>query len=155
MSGRRVSIALIMKLTAIIALNLAMLRVVPVMLFQVPLALSLIVTIELALVQIAFDRPLGTFYFTFLIVGILSTGEITYLAFRQSNAVRGSLHILETAIQHYRAVQGQSRVIPLHVEFPMLGDAERWLTCILALSPAWAAAALASWWMRRRCRHTS
>jgi hypothetical protein len=152
-SGRRFSIAVVMKLTAIIALNLAMRRVVPDMLFEAPPFLFLIVALDLALVQaVAFGRPLRTFYFTFLIVGVLSTGVVTALSFRSSNPMLGSLHILEAAIQHHRAVRGQSRVISLYNEFPMLATAERWLTCTLGLLPAWAAAVLTSWWMRRRCR---
>lgn len=156
MSGGRVSIAGVMKLTAIIALNLAVLRVVPVMLADAPPFLFAIVVLDLVLVQAAgFGRPLRAFHYTFLIVGVVSTGVITALAFRQSNPAPGSLHILETAIQHHRAVRGQNRVISLDIEFPMLAAAERWVTCILGLLPAWAAAVLASWSMRRGCRRKS
>ncbi len=81
MSGGRVSIAVVMKLTAIIALNLALPRAVPYLwVFQVPPFLFLIVVLDLALVQaVAFGRPLRTFYFTFLIVGIVSTSVVTAL----------------------------------------------------------------------------
>src|SRR4051812_13846122 len=99
-----------MKLTAIIALNLALLRVAEsvesILLF--PPFLFPIVLLDLALVQaVTFGRPLRTFYFTFLIVGILSTGVVTALCLRESRPPPGSLHILETAIQHYRAVRGE------------------------------------------------
>jgi len=154
--GRRFSIAVVMKLTAIIALNLAISRVVPDKLFEAPPCLFLIVALDLALVQaVAFGRPLRTFYFTFLIVGVLSTGVVTALSFRSSNPMWGSLHILEAAILHHRAVRGQSRVLSLYYEFPMLLTAERWLTGTLGLLPAWAAAVLASWWMGRRYRRKS
>jgi hypothetical protein len=155
-NGRRVSIAVVMKLTAIIALNLAVLRVVPEMLAAIPPSVFAIVMINLLLVQtVALGRPLRAFHYTFLIVGFLSTGVIIALAFSKSSPVPGSLRILETAIQHYRAVRGQSRVISPLIEFPMLSTAEAWLACILGLLPAWAAAVLASWSMHRRCRRGS
>jgi hypothetical protein len=156
-SGKRVSIALAMRLTVIVALNLAMLRAVPDMsFFLIPPIFFGIVLLDLALVlPVVFGRPLGTFYFTFLIVGVLSTSVITVLAAMLSSAPPLSLHILETAIQHLRAARGQSRVVSLYDEFPMLVAAELWLTCILSVLPAWAAATLASWWLRRRRRRTS
>jgi len=147
-----------MKLTAIIALNFALLRAAgPVVsIFQFPPFLLMIVLLDLALVQaVAFGRPLRTFYFTFLIVGVVSTGVITALCVRESRPPWLSLHILETAIQHYRAVRGESRGISPYTEFPMLAEAERWVTCILSLLPPLAAAVLASRWMRRRCLRKS
>ncbi len=88
-------------------------------------------------------------------MGFLSTGVIIALAFSKSSPVPGSLRVLETAIQHYRAVRGQNRVISPLIEFPMLPTAEAWLAGILGLLPAWSAAVLASWSMRRWCRLTS
>ena len=158
MPGRRVSIAVVMRLTAIIASNLAALRLLPDVLwvFTVPPFLFMIILLDLALVQaVAFGQPLRTFYFTFLIVGVFSTGVITVLAFRQPQSEWVTLHILETAIQHYRAVRGQSPVIPPYIEFPMLAAADLWITCILVgLLPA-VPAALATWSRRRRCRRRS
>jgi hypothetical protein len=49
-SGPRLSISQLMGLTAIAALNLAALPMLPGMLFEVPLCLFLIVSLELALV---------------------------------------------------------------------------------------------------------
>jgi hypothetical protein len=88
-------------------------------------------------------------------VGLLSTGVLIALAFTESSPVPGSLRILEAAIQHYRAVRGESRVISPFIEFPMLPTAEAWLACILGLLPACAAAVLVSWSMRRGFRLTS
>ncbi len=156
MNGRRLSIAVVMKLTAIIAFNLAVLRLVPEMRAGFPPCVFAIVMINLLLVQIvALGRPLRAFHHTFLIVGLLSTGVLIALAFTESSPVPGSLRILEAAILHYRAVRGKSRVISPLIEFPMLPTAEAWLACILGLLPAWAAAVLASWSMRRRFRLTS
>ena len=150
----RVSIGILMKLTAIIAVNLALIRAVPdLLLFQAPPFLFLIVVLDLALIQaLAFGRPLRTFYFTFLIVGIVSTGVVTALCTRDVRPPRLSLHILETAIQHYRAVRGESQAISPYIEYPWLTAAERCVTSMLALCPALVAAVLASRWMHRRCK---
>ena len=152
-SGGRLSIAAVMRLTAIIALNLGVIRfLADFFFFQFPPFLFLSVSLDLALVQaVVFGRPLRTFYFTFLVVGIFSTGVVTYLLLKSGIPLLShSLPILETAIRHYRAFRGQSSVISPYTEFPMLAAAEQWLGCILALVPALAAAVLASWWMRRR-----
>ena len=156
MSSKRISIAVVMKLTAIIALNFAVLRLVPEMRAGFPSSVFAIVMINLLLVQaVALGRPLRAFHYTFLIVGFLSTGVIIALVFSISRPVPGSLRILEAAIQHYRSVRGQNRVISPLVEFPMLPIAEAWLACILGLLPAWVAAVLVSWSMRRWCRLTT
>jgi hypothetical protein len=155
-SSKRFSIAVVMKLTAIIALNFAVLRLVPEMRAGFPTSVFAIVMINLLLVQaVALGLPLRVFHFTFLIVGFISCGVTIALVFTISRPVPGSLRILEAAIQHYRSVGGQSRVISPLIEFPMLRTAEAWLACILGLLPAWAAAVLASWSMRRRFRLTS
>ncbi len=149
MPGRGLSIALVMRLTALVALNLAVLRVMPVIPESPPFLFSLVV-LDLVLVQaVALGRPLRAFHYTFLIVGVLSTGLITALAFRVSRPVMGSLHILETLIQWYRAARGETGVISLHMEFPRLEAAERWVTGTIGLVPAWAAGVMASRCMRR------
>ena len=150
MYGRRASIAGVMKVTAIVALSLALLRFVPNLLLQIPVFVFLIVALELAIVHASFGRPLRTFYFTFLIVGALLTGVITALFFSESNPVPGSLQNLEAAFESRRGTPARSRVIALYYEFPVLAAADGFVTCLLGLLPAWAAAALASRWMRRR-----
>ncbi len=158
MPGRRVSIAVVMNLTAFIALNLGVVRVIPevLLLFQFPPSLFLILALELALFQLACDRPLGTFYYTFLIVGSCLAVLIVVVTIPAEDPrsiwFQGSLHILETPIQYYRAGRGQSQVISPYEEFPMLAAAEGLLLSGLTLVPAWAAAALASWWMRGRSK---
>ena len=114
---------------------------------RIPIFVFLIVLLELAIVQASFRRPLRTFYFTFLIVGVLLTGTITYLFFDFSSPVPGSLHNLETAIQSRRGVVARSRVMAMYVEYPSLAAADGFITCLLGILPAWAAGALASRWM--------
>ena len=146
MPGKGLSIALVMRLTALVALNLALLRLMPVIPESPPFLFALVV-LDLVLVQaVALGRPLRAFHYTFLIVGVLSTGLITALAFRVSRPVIGSLHILETLIW---AARGETGVVSLHMEFPGLAAAERWVTGTIALLPAWAAAVMASRRIRR------
>jgi hypothetical protein len=155
--GRRISIAVVMKLTAIIAVNLAVLRLLPeVWVFSLPPFLFMVMLLDLALVQtVAFGQPLRTFYFTFLIAGVLSTAVISVFAFNQPEPGQGKLHILETAIQYYGKFRGRGPVIPPYIEFPMLATADQWITCILVgVLPA-LTAVLASWWMRRRSARKS
>jgi hypothetical protein len=109
-----------------------------------------IVALELAIAHAFFDRPLRTFYFTFLIVGVLLTGVITALPFNTSNPLPGSLPNLEIAIRSRREVLPQSRILALYAEYPMLADADGFVTCLFGLLPAWAVAVLASRWMDRR-----
>jgi hypothetical protein len=134
-----------MKLTAIVAVNLALVRFAPAIAFRMPPFFFLLVLLDLALVQaVAFGRPLGTFYFTFLIAGIVSTCAITVFSVRESNPVPVSLHILDTMFQNYRAFQGEPPLSRPHMQFPLLLVAEQWLTCAFCLIPAYAAAVLAS-----------
>ena len=89
MTGRRSSIAASMTLTAIIASNLAMLRLVPAMVFQVPVFVFVIVGLDLALLHLVFGRPLRAFYFSLLISGSLFTGAITALFFSEAYPAPG------------------------------------------------------------------
>jgi hypothetical protein len=73
MSKQRVSLSLIMKLVALIALDLAFLRVQPYQL-QSPLFLFALVTLDLVIIQtVILSRRLGPFHHTFLIVGFVAT----------------------------------------------------------------------------------
>jgi len=147
--GRGLSIALVMRLTALVALNLAVLRLMPVIPESPPFLFALVV-LDIVLVQaVALGRPLRAFHYTFLIVGVLSTGLITALAFRDSRPVIGSLHILETIIQWHRAARGETGVVSPHMEFPRLASAERWVTGTIGLVPAWAAGVIVSRRMRQ------
>ncbi len=73
MSKQGVSLSLIMKLVALIALDLALLRVQPYRL-QSPLFLFALVTLDLVIIQtVILSRRLGPFHYTFLIVGLLAS----------------------------------------------------------------------------------
>jgi hypothetical protein len=139
-----------MKLTAMIAFNLAVLRFVPLPILSIPIFVFLIVLLELAIVHALFGRPLRTFYFVFLLVGVLLTAMITYLFFGFTSMGPGSLSNLETAIKTRLGLTSQSNVIALYSRIPNLAAADGFLTCLLAILPAWAAGLIAAKWMGRR-----
>ncbi len=73
MSKQGVSLSLIMKLVALIALDLAFLRVQPYRL-QSPLFLFALVALDLVTIQtVILSRRLGPFHYTFLIVGLVAS----------------------------------------------------------------------------------
>jgi hypothetical protein len=158
-AGRRVSIAVMMTLTAIVAVNFALFRLAGdhVWMFQAPPFVFTMAMLDLALVQaVALGRPLRTFYFTLLFAGAITTGVVMFFSMMTSSRVPGGLRILETAIRVYAALRRQTlQPIPVYAEFPWLGAAEQWLGSLLALLPALMAAALASRWMRCRRGHKS
>jgi hypothetical protein len=149
------SIAGAMKLTAIIALSVAMIRLLPSGFFQVPMFVFLILALEIAILQAAAGWPLRVFYFTFLIAGVVTTGVITAVFYTESALVPGSLYSLETAIGLPGPGPGQSWVFVLYFRYPMLAAADGCITCVIGLVPALVAAILVSRWMRRRSRRKS
>ena len=73
MSKQGISLSLLMKLVALIALDLAFLRVQPYRL-QSPLFLFALVTLDLVIIQtFILSRRLGPFHYTFLIVGLVAS----------------------------------------------------------------------------------
>jgi hypothetical protein len=133
-----------MGLTAIVALNLAALPMLPGRLFDVPLSLFLIVSLELALVQVAFGRPLRTFYFTFLGVGFVVSILATVSLVAPSGRPIPSLGILQAGFELYKAVRGQGQITPRSVDIQGLAEADRVVTGILSMLPAFAVAVVAS-----------
>jgi hypothetical protein len=125
-SSQGVSLSLLMKLVALIALDLAFLRFQP-FLPQSPLLLLALVTLDLIIIQyFILGRPLGTFHYTFLIVGLVASLSLHTFSFN-------SLHILETLIG---LCQNPTwKLQPLE----SLAIADRCLTSTLVLLLAWAA----------------
>ncbi len=73
MSKQGISLALLMKMVALIALDLAFLRVQPYRL-ESPLFLFALVTLDLVIIQtFILGRRIGPFQYTFLIVGLLAS----------------------------------------------------------------------------------
>src|SRR4051794_943156 len=77
MRSKGVSIALVMKFTVLIALNLALLRF-DVWILQSPLILFVLVALDLVLARaLILGRPLRAFDYTFLAVGIVMAIVLT------------------------------------------------------------------------------
>jgi hypothetical protein len=93
-----------MKFTALVALNLAALRALP-MIPECPPFLFPVVALDIVLVQtVALGRPLRAFHYTCLIVGLLSTALITALAFSRYPVINP--HPLESLVYWHRAARG-------------------------------------------------
>ncbi len=143
MSGRGVSIALVMKVIALVALNLAILRLAP-FIPESPPFFCVLVTLDIMLVQtLVLRRRLGVFHYTFFIVGFVSSivTSIVFFMGQPRPDVEGSMHVLETLVGWYRALSGDERRSD---QFDaILRMAERCVTGIVSLLPAWAAGVLA------------
>ncbi len=126
-----------MKLVALIALDLAFLRTQP-FLPQSPLLLLALVALDLIIVQyFILGRRLGTFHYTFLIVGLVASLSLHTFSFN-------SLHILETLIGLCQ--DPTWKLQPLE----SLAIADRCLTSTLVLLLAWGAGLWVAIQVRRR-----
>jgi hypothetical protein len=123
-----VPLSLLMKLVALIALDLAFLRVQP-FLPQSPLQLFALVMLDLVIIQyFILGRRLGAFHYTFLIVGLVAS-----LA----------LHTLCSNGLYHRITRN-----PTWVGY--VGIADRCITSILGLLLAWTAGLWAARLVRSR-----
>src|SRR5262245_599944 len=81
MAGQRVTIALMMKFTALVALNLALLLPVTDRALESPVICFMLAALNLVVIQaVLLGRPLQTFHHTFLAVGTFSSIALTALA---------------------------------------------------------------------------
>jgi hypothetical protein len=140
-SRKGVPISLVMKLTALIAVNLALLLEGPVILLSPPL-LFFLVMLDLVLVQsVILGRPLHDFHYTFLIVGLVASIVLSFLAYYNAPPGKvGSLRILETLIGTYLQVTASPPLNRQALEY--LAIAERCVTSTLGLLLAWTAGLL-------------
>ncbi|AGA28581.1 hypothetical protein [Singulisphaera acidiphila] len=127
-----------MKLTALIALPLAIFRPTP-SIPQSPLFLFALVMIGIVLVQaVILGRPLRAFHYTFLVVGFAASLAITEVAFMPATpGKRGSLQLLGTLIRWYESSVGDFS--SNHRIFQYLDTIDRRVTETLGLLIAWAA----------------
>jgi hypothetical protein len=144
MPDKSIPLSLLMKFIALIALNLALLRVGP-FLPEIPVFFFALVMLDLVLVQsIILGRPLRAFHYTFLVVGLVASIALTGLSYVIPPGRNGSLRILETLIGAYRRITGDLRWDPSFND--ILASAERCLTSTLGLLVAWGAGL----WVARR-----
>jgi hypothetical protein len=108
MNPGRVSLALAMKLTALAALNLALVREVAGIL-EIPFVLFLFAALDLVIVQGVFlGRPLRTFHFTFLSVGLASSIAMTLISLAPE---MGSGWVLMAMFRRFREALGDDGII--------------------------------------------
>jgi hypothetical protein len=80
MRDQKITIALMMKWTALIALNLAILRSVSDRAAESPVFAFMIAAINVVVIQsVLLGRPLRTFHYTFLAIGTISSSAFTVL----------------------------------------------------------------------------
>ncbi|SIN68105.1 hypothetical protein SAMN05444166_0056 [Singulisphaera sp. GP187] len=145
MTGKGVTLGKLMKITALVALDLAILRAVS---SGAGLLLSPVVWFPLAALnyvvvwKIILGRPFQAFHYTFFVVYITS-----YIALGISSDGL-SLHIVGTLVRWYRGMTGDQRGSILFNELVFI--AEMWATCFLSILPAWATGLLAAQFERRR-----
>jgi hypothetical protein len=143
MSERNVSIALLMKLTALAAVNLGLFVFADMRPMVSPLETApgffIVAALNLVIVQsVILGRPLGAFHFTFLVVGTLASIVVTFLTI---GLTRGrsewSLGILESL--------NASHLLGEYLPF-----ADRLLTSALGVLAAWGAAEFVAGRARQR-----
>jgi len=140
-SSQGVPLSLLMKLVALIALDLAFLRFQP-FLPQSPLLLFALVMLDLIIIQyFILGRRLGAFHYTFLIVGLVASLALHTCSFN-------SLHTLETLIGLYQEITGTPTW--KRQSLGCLAIADRCVTSTLVLLLAWAAGLWVARQVRRR-----
>jgi uncharacterized membrane protein HdeD (DUF308 family) len=142
MSERNVSIALLMKLTALAAVNLALFMFADlrpmVSPLETPPGLFIVAALNLVIVQsVILGRPLRAFHFTFLVVGAIASVGLPIFMFRYgARRPEWSLGILESL--------NGSQLFGAH-----LLEADRLLTSAMCLLVAWVAAKSLAWRVQR------
>ena len=122
-SNRTIPISLLMKLVALIALNLAILRMHSFLLHHSPLPLFALVTLDLVIIQCFIrHRPLGASHYTFLIVGLVASW-VVHMVFL--NGFYGAMTGMPTTGRPSRGY---------------LAITDRWVTNTLGVLLAWVSA---------------
>lgn len=149
MASGRVSLALIMRLTVLVALNLALLRDLAWML-RVPVFFFIVAAINVVLVQaVVLGRPLGVFHAAFLILGTVFAIVSNVLIGLDPRPGTGPSLVLGTLIQGYRAITDDDRFSQF-TNSPTSWEADCWVLNLLGLSLAWAGGQNAARVPRRR-----
>jgi hypothetical protein len=138
-----------MKLTVLIALNLAVLPRFPERVLATPSGLFTLAILNFVLIQhLVFDRPLRTFHYAFLIVGTSCSIIMTFLI-DSSDYQMTSLGIVQSFLW-WREVGLDDRLSIMLRNPEFIRKAEMWVTSALTILPAWGAGAVASALVRRR-----
>ena len=107
-SAKAVPLSLAMKHVALIALNLALLRVCPFILQSPPLLFALVMLDLVLAPAVILGRPLHAFHYTFFAVGLAASIGLSVIAFANAppGGRVGSLGILEPLVGVYRDRRG-------------------------------------------------
>jgi hypothetical protein len=142
--------AIMMRLTVLIALNLAVLPRVPVRVLATPSGLFTLAILNIVLVQsLVFDRPLQTFHYAFLIVGTCCSIMMTFLIDSWDYQMT-SLGIVSATFLWWREIGVDDRLSFMLRDPEFISKAEMWVTSALTILPAWGAGWAASVLVRRR-----
>jgi hypothetical protein len=143
MSRKRLSIAQIMLLIALCALNLAFLQALPRENLLIPTLWIFLAIPDFVIVwKLILRRECRAFHCTFLIVLLPTFIVLSNLTARES------LRILHTLVWLFGGIVLDPRKSTMLFEAVHLG--EFWLDAVLAVLLAWAAGVLAAWLERRR-----
>jgi hypothetical protein len=137
MSGQRVTIALMMKFTALVALNLALLLPVADRARESPVICFMLAALNLVVIQaVLLGRPLQTSHHTFLAVGTISSIALTALSvpwtgpWKTVASVSGILIAWVVSLRAARRVRqrvglssSRDRTVPLFLQGMVIGFA--------------------------------
>jgi hypothetical protein len=141
-SAKRTSIAQVMIVVAIVAVNLGLLRVTPVEIATYPTIWVLLGTIDFVVIwKIVLTRALRAFHYTFLIVFV-----IAYLVLANSAAME-RIHPLGLLVRWYQQLAGEKTNL---ISLGWLRIGEIWMACFLSLALACAIGSVAAWLETRR-----
>ena len=142
MPAKRASIAHVMIVVALAAVNLAFLRAVPVQVSAYPTVLVLLGSIDFLIFwKLTLKRSLRAFQYTFLIVYVIAF-------FVMANFVATErLHLLGPVVRWYQQHSG-ANTISISPGFLWIG--ELWMACFFSFTLACAIGLVAAWLERRR-----
>jgi hypothetical protein len=144
MSGQRASIAQVMMVVALAAVNLAVLRITPLEIVTFPSIWVVLGSIDFVIIwKLILTRSLRAFHYTFLIVFVV-------VFFVMANFVATErLHPLGLLVHWYQrlTVDKSNSISP---GFGFLWIGEFWMACFLSFVLAYATGLVAAWFEKRR-----
>jgi hypothetical protein len=143
-SSRRASIAQVMIVVAIVAVNLGLLRVTPMEIVTFPTVWVLLGTIDFVVIwKIVLTRALRAFHYTFLIVFVIAYLVLAYFVSMER------LHPLGLLVRWYQQLAGEKTNL-ISLGWLRRAESEIWMACFLSLLLACATGSVAAWLESRR-----
>ena len=142
MSAKRASIAQVMVVVAMAAVNLAVIRSMPLEVVTYPTIWVLLGTIDFVIFwKLIAKQSLRAFHYTFLIVFVVTYVIVALVVSMERVSLLGPL------VRWYQTIAG---VNTIRNSFGLLWIAEFWTACLLSFVFAYAIGAVAAWLERRR-----